>query len=62
VINILLNLFLIPAYGAVGAAIATLVSYFIATFSIIISRQGAGQGFLMLRALNPAAILGFRAG
>lgn len=62
VINILLNLFLIPAYGAVGAAIATLVSYFIATFSIIIFRQGSRQGLLMLRALNPAAVLGLKAG
>jgi PST family polysaccharide transporter len=59
-INILLNLFLIPAYGAVGAAIATLISYFAATFSIIISGQGIGQGILMLRALNPAAVFGFK--
>ena len=62
VINILLNLLLIPAYGAVGAALATLCSYFVATFTIIVSRQGLGQGFLMLRALNPATILGFRTG
>ena len=59
-INILLNLFLIPAFGAMGAAISTLISYFIATFSIMISSHGIGQGFLMLQALNPAAILGLK--
>ncbi len=62
VINILLNLLLIPAYGAVGASIATLISYFFATFSIMISRQGISQGLLMLRALNPAVVLGLKAG
>lgn len=62
VINVLLNLFLIPAYGAMGAAIATLISYFFATFSIMISPLGIGQGVLMLRALNPAVVLGFKAG
>jgi len=61
VINVVLNLILIPVYGAMGAAIATLISYFFATFSIMVSRQGIGQGLLMLRALNPAAVLGFRA-
>jgi hypothetical protein len=28
----------------------------------MVSRQGLGQGLLMLRALNPVAIVGFRAG
>jgi len=62
VLNILLNLLLIPVYGALGAAIATLISYFFATFSIMISPRGGGQGVLMLRALNPAAFLGVKAG
>jgi PST family polysaccharide transporter len=62
VVNILLNLLLIPHFGAVGAAIATLISYFVATFSIIISHHGVGQGYLMLRALNPATIVGLRKG
>jgi len=62
IINILLNLFLIPAYGAVGAAIATLISYFFATFSIMISKRGISQGLLMLRAMNPVAVLGLKSG
>jgi O-antigen/teichoic acid export membrane protein len=33
--NIILNLLLIPSMGAKGAAIATVISYFLATFSLI---------------------------
>lgn len=33
--NIILNLLMIPSMGAVGAAIATVISYFIATFSLV---------------------------
>ncbi|QRP64728.1 flippase [Rhodanobacter sp. FDAARGOS 1247] len=36
VCNVLLNLILIPRYQVMGAAIATVVSYFVATFSIVI--------------------------
>lgn len=36
--NILLNLILIPKLGAMGAAIATVVSYFFATFSMVFFR------------------------
>jgi O-antigen/teichoic acid export membrane protein len=35
VLNILLNLWLIPVWGASGAALATVVSYFVATYSIV---------------------------
>ena len=48
VINIILNLILIPYKGAIGAAIATLVSYFIATFFI---------GFLPNKELKKQAII-----
>ncbi|MCI0663328.1 MAG: flippase, partial [Acidobacteria bacterium] len=60
VINVGMNLVLIPEYGAMGAAIATLISYFVATFLILVVRDGAAQGRLMLRALNPAIVLGVR--
>jgi PST family polysaccharide transporter len=36
VCNVILNLLLIPDMGAKGAAIATVVSYFVATFSLIL--------------------------
>jgi O-antigen/teichoic acid export membrane protein len=35
VCNVILNIILIPAMGAKGAAMATVISYFIATFSLI---------------------------
>jgi len=35
VCNIILNIMLIPSMGAKGAAIATVISYFIATFSLV---------------------------
>lgn len=60
-VNIFLNFLLIPVYGAMGAAIATLISYFIATFSIFIIPLGAEQGRLMLRAMNPKIIFGLKA-
>ena len=62
VTNIGLNIFLIPTYGAMGAAVATLISYFVATFSMIVTRDGAAQVWLMLVAMNPAVFLGLRAG
>ena len=61
IVNVVLNVLLIPTYGAMGAAIATLVSYFVATFSMIVTRDGAEQVRMMLIAMNPAVVLGLRA-
>lgn len=51
VANILLNLWLIPPYGMNGAAIATLLAYFISTFSVLLIPKTRGHGLSMLRAL-----------
>ena len=51
IINIGLNIWLIPLYGGVGASIATLVAYFAATFSILLFRQTRQQGVMMLKSL-----------
>lgn len=51
VVNILLNLVLIPAYGPIGAAIATLISYFLATFCIVFVKKTQQQSLMMFRAL-----------
>lgn len=61
IVNVFLNLLLIPVYGAMGAAVSTLISYFMATFSIFITPSGAEQGKLMLKAMNPRVVLGLRA-
>ena len=51
VLNILLNFILIPKYGIVGAAIATLVSYTIATFSLIFNKNTTYQIVIMVKSI-----------
>ena len=47
IVNVVLNFIFIPAYGIVGSAVATLVSYTVAVFSIGIDKR-AGKQFLMM--------------
>lgn len=49
-INILLNVILIPYYGINGAALATVISYGIATFSILFYYKTRSHGLIMLQA------------
>lgn len=51
--NFVLNLAFIPSYGAQGAAVATVVSYFVATFSLAIFVSTRSQAASMIRAFNP---------
>ncbi|WP_443936926.1 flippase [Pedobacter sp. MW01-1-1] len=51
IINIGLNIFWIPKYGIMGAALATLVAYFSATFFIIFIPKTREQGIMMLKSL-----------
>ncbi|MFC1680706.1 flippase [Pseudomonadota bacterium] len=51
VTNLLLNLILIPAFGLVGAAIATLISYVCAVFMLQLFRKPRYQVTLMIRSL-----------
>ena len=51
VVNIVLNIFWIPAYGIIGAAYATLVAYAVATFFILFIPKTRGQGVQMLKSL-----------
>lgn len=53
VTNIVLNLFLIPRYGAVGATVATLITYFVATvlLNFILPDLRPVAGFIV-RSLN----------
>jgi O-antigen/teichoic acid export membrane protein len=50
-VNIVLNIYWIPAYGIIGAAYATLVAYAVATFFILIIPKTRGQGVQMLKSL-----------
>ena len=51
IINVILNLWLIPIYGIVGSALATLVSYSIATISIVFSKKTSFHLLMMLRSI-----------
>jgi O-antigen/teichoic acid export membrane protein len=50
-VNIVLNLILIPEIGMMGAAIATLVAYASATFVIIFIPKVRNQGIMMFKSL-----------
>ncbi len=51
IFNIILNFILIPIYGIVGAALATLVSYTLAAFSLAFFKPTRSQFVLMIRAV-----------
>ncbi|MES2828368.1 MAG: flippase [Bacteroidota bacterium] len=51
VVNILLNLWLIPLYGGIGTSVATLIAYFVSTFYILLIPKTRQQGILMLKSL-----------
>jgi O-antigen/teichoic acid export membrane protein len=51
VINVILNLVLIPKYGIIGAAYATLISYSAATFSLIFIKKTFHQIVMMLKSI-----------
>lgn len=50
-INILLNVILIPKFGINGAAIATLVSYAVSNFGIFLFSKTKKQGLLILKSI-----------
>ena len=52
IFNVIMNFVLIPKYGIVGSAWATLIAYSIATFSIILFRKSRKQVLLMYKSLN----------
>lgn len=56
VLNVLLNLILIPRYGTQGAAAASLIALFVAAFSLLVFPSTARHGALMVRSLLPLKI------
>jgi len=51
IVNVLLNLILIPKMGMMGAAIATLVAYACSTFFVLLIPKVNHQGVMMLKSL-----------
>jgi O-antigen/teichoic acid export membrane protein len=51
IVNIVLNIFWLPAYGILGAAYATLAAYGVATFFIVLIPKTREQGLMMFKSL-----------
>jgi len=51
IINVGLNIILIPSYGIEGAALATLISYAVATFTLVIFKQSRQHSWVMIKAV-----------
>ncbi len=51
IVNIVLNILLIPTMGMMGTAIATVIAYFSATFLIVFIPKTRPQGIMMLKSL-----------
>jgi O-antigen/teichoic acid export membrane protein len=51
IFNVALNFILIPKYGIVGAAIATLISYSLAVVSIILFPKTRKHFFMMMKSI-----------
>ena len=49
--NVILNIILIPIYGIIGSAVATLISYSLATFSIALFNNTSHQFVMMLKSI-----------
>jgi O-antigen/teichoic acid export membrane protein len=56
--NIGLNVYLIPRYGPVGAAWATLISYSLVIVTLLAFRQTRQQGTGAVAAVMPGAMMG----
>jgi O-antigen/teichoic acid export membrane protein len=52
IVNVILNIILIPKYGINGAAIATLISYFISTFLIVLIPKTYRNSVLMFKSFS----------
>ena len=60
IVNVILNIVLIPKYGINGAAFATLISYSVVTFFIGFIPKTNKQAILMLKSFNLLSIVGGR--
>jgi O-antigen/teichoic acid export membrane protein len=59
ILNVSLNFLLIPIYGIVGSAIATLVSYTAVTFVLSFHKRYYSQFKMMLRSVFGISIVGY---
>jgi PST family polysaccharide transporter len=53
VANIILNLMLIPIFGIIGSAVATLISYFISNFAVVLFKESRIVAKMLFYAFWP---------
>jgi polysaccharide transporter, PST family len=58
VANFFLNIIFIPLFGPVGAAVATLVSYYVSVFSLLLFNETRVHAVSLLSAFNPLRMVG----
>ena len=59
VLNVVLNFILIPVYGIIGSAVATLISYTIVTFALFYHTQFSLQFKMMMRSLFGLTLISY---
>lgn len=59
VLNVALNFYLIPLYGIIGAAIATLISYTLVTFSLAFHNKFNLQFKMMMKSIFGITVLNY---
>jgi len=57
VVNIVLNLLLIPRYGVMGATVGTLISYVVSTMSIFLFKKSRVVGMQLVNSFNIVRII-----
>jgi len=56
IVNVILNIIFIPIYGINAAAFATLISYAVATFSIVLMKHARQQAYMMMISITTLGI------
>ncbi|MFW5803808.1 MAG: flippase [bacterium] len=51
ILNVFLNLLLIPLYGIEGAAWTTFISYLVATYSLLLFKKTRRQGIMLIKSI-----------
>lgn len=51
IVNIIINIQLIPNFGIIGASFATMISYTVATFGVLLFKKSRKQGMLILKSV-----------
>lgn len=57
IVNVIMNIFLIPVWGIVGAALSALIAYLVSVFSIFLFRKSREEGIFLVKSMNPIWVM-----